>query len=243
MLSRNSQLVSRNSSTKNICTMINPDDSPVELTQQQLEWATQKPTGQPCPGDASESQMAELESLEQTWEWFGSLIENAKDEDYLPANANSKLTPAVEPAIEQKPRRSQLFRYLALGTVSAAILLVCGFWSLRLFEAPSTISTDNQIAQNTNVTDTNAGVPTAEPTTEPAPSVEPEQLQTPVAAAEPTATKDEFAWEEDDAYDTQLTSLSNSILSADSSDRWELSAMAEYTTVGYEMSQYNDLDF
>ena len=217
--------------------MTTANDSPVELTQQQLEWATQKPSGQPCPGDASESQMAELESLEQTWEWFGSLIENAKDEDYLPANANSKPTPAVEPAIEQKPRRSRLFRYLTLGTVSAAILLVCGFWSLRLFDVPSTISTDNQIAQNTNVTDTKANVPTDAPTTEPA-TVEP----TTIAAAESTVTKDEFAWDEDDAYDTQLTSLSNSILSADSSDRWELSAMAEYTTVGYEMSQYNDLD-
>lgn len=216
--------------------MTNANDSPVELTQQQLEWATQKPTGQPCPGEPSESQMAELESLEQTWEWFGSLIENAKDEDYLPANAMS--TPAVEPEIEQKPRRSRLSYYLALGTVSAAILLVCGFWSLRLFDASSTISTDNQIVQNTNVTDTNAGVPTAAPTTEPAPSVEP----TTVAVAESSVTKDEFAWDEDDAYDTQLTSLSNSILSADSSDRWELSAMAEYTTVGYEMSQYNELD-
>ena len=222
--------------------MINPDDSPVELTQQQLEWATQKPTGQPCPGEPSESQMAELESLEQTWEWFGSLIENAKDEDYLPANANSKPTPAVQPTIEQKPRRSRRFRYVALGTVSAAILLVCGFWSLRLFDASSTISTNNQIAQNTNVTDTNANVPTAAPTIEPAPSVEPAQPQTTVAVAETTVTDDEFAWDEDDAYDTQLTSLSNSILSADSSDRWELSAMAEYTTVGYEMSQYNDLD-
>ncbi|MBR5710149.1 MAG: hypothetical protein IKX40_05280 [Thermoguttaceae bacterium] len=218
--------------------MTNNNDSPVELTQQQLEWATQKPTGQPYPGDASESQMAELESLEQTWEWFGSLIENAKDEDYLPANANSKPAPAVQPAIEQKPCRSRLFRYLALGTVSAAIMLVCGFWSLRLFDAPSTISTNNQIAQNTNVTDTKTDVPTAAPTTEPEQSVEP----TTVAVAESTVTKDEFAWDEDDAYDTQLTSLSNSILSADSSDRWELSAMAEYTTVGYEMSQYNDLD-
>ena len=217
--------------------MTNANDSPVELTQQQLEWATQKPTGQPCPGDASESQMAELESLEQTWEWFGSLIENAKDEDYLPANANSKPTPAVQPTIEQKPRRSRLFHYVALGTVSAAILLVCGFWSLRLFDASSTIPTNNQIAQNTNVTDTNAA-----PTTEPAPSVESEQLQTTVAVAEPTVSDDEFAWDEDDAYDTQLTSLSNSILSAESGDRWELSAMAEYTTVGYEMSQYNDLD-
>lgn len=223
--------------------MTNANDSPVELTQQQLEWATQKPTGQPCPGDASESQMSELESLEQTWEWFGSLIENAKDEDYLPANANSKPTPAVEAAIEQKPRRSRLSYYLALGTVSAAILLVCGFWSLRLFDASSTISTDNQIAQNTNVTDTKTYVQTDAPTTEATPSVEPAQPQTTVAVAESTVTKDEFAWDEDDAYDTQLTSLSNSILSADSSDRWELSAMAEYTTVGYEMSQYNDLDF
>ena len=222
--------------------MTNANDSPVELTQQQLEWATQKPTGQPYPGNASESQMAELESLEQTWEWFGSLIENAKDEDYLPANANFKPSPAVEPAIEQKPRRSRLLRYLALGTVSAAILLVCGFWSLRLFDAPSTISTDNQIAQNTNVTDTKADVPTAEPMTEPALSVESALPQTTVAVAESTVTKDEFAWDEDDAYDTQLTSLSNSILSAESGDRWELSAMAEYTTVGYEMSQYNDLD-
>lgn len=218
--------------------MTTANDSPVELTQQQLEWATQKPTGQPCPGDASESQMAELESLEQTWEWFGSLIENAKDEDYLPASANSKPSPAIQPAIEQKPRRSRLLRYLTLGTVSAAILLVCGFWSLRLFDAPSTISTNNQVAQNTNVTDTKANVPTVEPTTEPEQSVEP----TTVAASEPTVTKDEFAWDEDDAYDTQLTSLSNSILSAESGDRWELSAMAEYTTVGYEMSQYNDLD-
>ena len=218
--------------------MTNSNDSPVELTQQQLEWATQKPTGQPCPGEPSESQMAELESLEQTWEWFGSLIENAKDEDYLPANANSKPTPAVQPAIEQKPHRSRLSYYLALGTVSAAILLVCGFWSLRLFDASSTIPTDNQVAQNTNVTDTNANVPAAAPTTKSVPSVEP----TTVAATESTVTKDEFAWDEDDAYDTQLTSLSNSILSADSSDRWELSAMAEYTTVGYEMSQYNDLD-
>ena len=218
--------------------MTNANDSPVELTQQQLEWATQKPTGQPCPGDASESQMAELESLEQTWEWFGSLIENAKDEDYLPANANSKPTPAVQPAIEQKPRRSRLSYYLTLGTVSAAILLVCGFWSLRLFDASSTISTNTQIAQNTNVTDTAADVPTAAPTTESEQSVEP----TTVAAAEPTVSDDVFAWDEDDAYDTQLTSLSNSILSAESGDRWELSAMAEYTTVGYEMSQYNDLD-
>lgn len=218
--------------------MTTNNDSPVELTQQQLEWATQKPTGQPCPGDASESQMTELESLEQTWEWFGSLIENAKDEDYLPTNANSKPTPAVESSIEQKPRRSRLLRYLTLGTVSAAILLVCGFWSLRLFDAPSTISTNNQVAQNTNVTDTKANVPTVEPTTEPEQSVEP----TTVAASEPTVTKDEFAWDEDDAYDTQLTSLSNSILSAESGDRWELSAMAEYTTVGYEMSQYNELD-
>ena len=218
--------------------MTTPNDSPVELTQQQLEWATQKPTGQPCPGDASESQMAELESLEQTWEWFGSLIENAKDEDYLPANADSKPTPAVEPAIEQKTRRSRLLRYLALGTVSAAVLLVCGFWSLGLFNASSTNSTNTQVAQNTNVTDTKATVPTVAPTTKPASSVEP----TTVAAAEPTVTKDEFAWDEDDAYDTQLTSLSNSILSADSSDRWELSAMAEYTTVGYEMSQFNELD-
>lgn len=216
--------------------MTNANDSPVEMTQQQLEWATQKPTGQPCPGEPSESQMAELESLEQTWEWFGSLIENAKDEDYLPANANSKSTPAVEPEIEQKPRRSRLSYYLALGTVSAAILLVCGFWSLRLFDASSTISTDNQVAQNTNVTDTTADVPTAAPTSEPT------QPQTTVAVAESTVTKDEFAWDEDDAYDTQLTSLSNSILSADSGDHWELSAMAEYTTVGYEMSQYNDLD-
>ncbi|MBR0239167.1 MAG: hypothetical protein IJQ39_13820 [Thermoguttaceae bacterium] len=222
--------------------MTTPNDSPVELTQQQLEWATQKPTGQPCPSDASESQMAELESLEQTWEWFGSLIENAKDEDYLPANANLKPAPAVEPAIEQKPRRSRLSYYLTLGTVSAAIMLVCGFWSLRLFDASSTISTDNQVAQNTNVTDTTANVPTGASTTEPAPSVEPAQPQTTVAKAESTVTKDEFAWDEDDAYDTQLTSLSNSILSADSGDRWELSAMAEYTTVGYEMSQYNDLD-
>ncbi len=214
--------------------MTTTNDSPVELTQQQLEWATQKPSGQPCPGDASESQMAELESLEQTWEWFGSLIENAKDEDYLPANANSKPTPAVE----QKPRRSRLFRYLTLGTVSAAILFVCGFWSLRLFDAPSTISTNNQVAQNTNVKDTTADVPTVAPTTEPAPSVEP----TTVVAAESTVTDDDFAWDEDDAYDTQLTSLSNSILSAESGDCWELSAMAEYTTVGYEMSQYNELD-
>ena len=214
--------------------MTTANDSPVELTQQQLEWATQKPSGQPCPGEPSESQIAELESLEQTWEWFGSLIENAKDEDYLPANA--KPSPAVEPAIEQKPRRSRLSYYLALGTVSAAILLVCGFWSLRLFDASSTIPTDNQVAQNTNVTDTKTDVPAAAPTTEPA------QPQTTVAVAESTVTKDEFAWDEDDAYDTQLTSLSNSILSADSSDRWELSAMAEYTTVGYEMSQYNDLD-
>lgn len=218
--------------------MTTNNDSPVELTQQQLEWATQKPTGQPCPGEPSESQMAELESLEQTWEWFGSLIENAKDEDYLPANADSKPTPAIQPAIEQKPRRSRLLRYLTLGTVSAAILLVCGFWSLRLFDAPSTISTNNQVAQNTNVTDTKANVPTVEPTTEPEQSVEP----TTVAASEPTVTKDEFAWDEDDAYDTQLTSLSNSILSAESGDRWELSAMAEYTTVGYEMSQINELD-
>ncbi|MBR5161551.1 MAG: hypothetical protein IKW80_07975 [Thermoguttaceae bacterium] len=214
--------------------MTNANDSPVELTQQQLEWATQKPTGQPCPGDASESQMAELESLEQTWEWFGSLIENAKDEDYLPANA--KPSPAVQPAIEQKPRRSRLSYYAALGTVSAAILLVCGFWSLRLFDAPSTISTNTQIAQNSNVIDTNADVPTVAPTTEP------DQPQTTVAAAEPTISDDVFAWDEDDAYDTQLTSLSNSILSAESGDRWELSAMAEYTTVGYEMSQFNDLD-
>ena len=214
--------------------MTTANDSPVELTQQQLEWATQKPSGQPCPGEPSESQIAELESLEQTWECFGSLIENAKDEDYLPANA--KPSPAVEPAIEQKPRRSRLSYYLALGTVSAAILLVCGFWSLRLFDASSTIPTDNQVAQNTNVTDTKTDVPAAAPTTEPA------QPQTTVAVAESTVTKDEFAWDEDDAYDTQLTSLSNSILSADSSDRWELSAMAEYTTVGYEMSQYNDLD-
>ena len=216
--------------------MTTNNDSPVELTQQQLEWATQKPTGQPCPGDASESQIAELESLEQTWEWFGSLIENAKDEDYLPANADSKPTPAVEPAIEQKTRRSLLFRYVALGTVSAAILLVCGFWSLRLFDAPSTNSTNHQVAQNTNVIDTKANVPTAAPTTES------DQPQTTVAAAESTVSDDEFAWDEDDAYDTQLTSLSNSILSAESGDRWELSAMAEYTTVGYEMSQYNDLD-
>ena len=214
--------------------MTNANDSPVELTQQQLEWATQKPTGQPCPGDASESQMAELESLEQTWEWFGSLIENAKDEDYLPANA--KPSPAVQPAIEQKPRRSRLSYYAALGTVSAAILLVCGFWSLRLFDAPSTISTNTQIAQNSNVIDTPADVPTVAPTTEP------DQPQTTVAAAEPTISDDVFAWDEDDAYDTQLTSLSNSILSAESGDRWELSAMAEYTTVGYEMSQFNDLD-
>ncbi len=219
--------------------MTTANDSPVELTQQQLEWATQKPSGQPCPGDASESQMAELESLEQTWEWFGSLIENAKDEDYLPASANSKPSPAVEPAIEQKPRRSRLSYYLALGTVSAALLLVCGFWSLRLFDSSSTITnnqTNNQVTQNTNVTDTNAEVPTV------APSTEPEQPQTTVAAAEPTVTDDEFAWDEDDAYDTQLTSLSNSILSAESGDRWELSAMAEYTTVGYEMSQINELD-
>ena len=216
--------------------MTTANDSPVELTQQQLEWATQKPTGQPCPGDASESQMAELESLEQTWEWFGSLIEIAKDEDYLPVNAKSKPTPAVEAAIEQKPRRSRLFRYLALGTVSAALLLVCGFWSLRLFDASSTIPTDNQVAQNTNVTDTKANVPPAAPTTEPA------QSQTTVAVAESAVTDDVFAWDEDDEFDTQLTSLSNSLLSADSSDRWELSAMAEYTTVGYEMSQYNDLD-
>ncbi len=216
--------------------MTTTNDSPVELTQQQLEWATQKPSGQPCPGDASESQMAELESLEQTWEWFGSLIENAKDEDYLAASANSKPSPAVEPAIEQKPRHARLSYYLALGTVSAALLLVCGFWSLRLFDASSTISTDNQIVQNTNVTDTNAGVPTVAPTTEP------EQPQTTVAAAEPTVTDDEFAWDEDDAYDTQLTSLSNSILCAESGDRWELSAMAEYTTIGYEMSQINELD-
>ncbi len=218
--------------------MTTANDSPVELTQQQLEWATQKSAGQPCPGEPSESQMAELESLEQTWEWFGSLIENAKDEDYLPANANSKPSPAVQPAIEQKPRRSRLSYYLALGTVSAAILLVCGFWSLRLFDASSTISTNTQVAQNTNVTDTAADVPTAAPTVESDQSVEP----TTVAAAEPTVSDDVFAWDEDDAYDTQLTSLSNSILSADSSDRWELSAMAEYTTVGYEMSQYNDLD-
>ena len=216
--------------------MTTANDSPVELTQQQLEWATQKSTGQPCPGDASESQMAELESLEQTWEWFGSLIENAKDEDYLPANANP--SPAVQPAIEQKPSRSRLSYYLTLGTVSAAILLVCGFWSLRLFDASSTISTNTQVAQNTNVTDTTADVPTAAPTVESDQSVEP----TTVAAAEPTVSDDVFAWDEDDAYDTQLTSLSNSILSAESGDRWELSAMAEYTTVGYEMSQYNDLD-
>ena len=224
--------------------MTNANDSPVELTQQQLEWATQKPTGQPCPGDASESQMAELESLEQTWEWFGSLIDNAKDEDYLPANANSKPTPAVQPTIEQKPRRSRLFHYVALGTVSAAILLVCGFWSLRLFDASSTIPTNNQIAQNTNVTNTKADVQTASPTTEAEQSVESASSVEPttVAATEPTVTDDEFAWDEDDAYDTQLTSLSNSILSAESGDRWELSAMAEYTTVGYEMSQYNDLD-
>ena len=121
-------------------------------------------------------------------------------------------------------------------------MLVCGFWSLRQFDASSTNSTNNQIAQNTNVTNTTVDVPTVAPTAGPAPSVEPAQPQTTVAAAESTVTKDEFAWDEDDAYDTQLTSLSNSILSADSSDRWELSAMAEYTTVGYEMSQYNDLD-
>ena len=66
--------------------------------------------------------------------------------------------------------------------------------------------------------------------------------QSEIAKSDATVQEDVFTWDEDDAYDTQLTSLTNSMLSAESSDRWELSAMAEYTTVGYEMSQINELD-
>lgn len=213
--------------------MTTSNNSKIELTQAQLEWTTQKSSGQPIPADASESQIEEMQSLEQAWDWFGSLLENAADEDYLPPNAAAKSSGYVQQAREQKSQRSRLSYYIALGTVSAAIALVCGFWALRQFDSSSAITNNQgaqQVAQNTDV---------------PAPSADNNKTQPAqgeIAKSDATVQEDVFTWDEDDAYDTQLTSLTNSMLSAESSDRWELSAMAEYTTVGYEMSQINELD-
>lgn len=193
-------------------TFNNPDDKNV-YSSRQLEWATRKQDGGAQAEDFSPEEIpSDLESLEQAWRHFGTLLDTASDADFLPA-----AQPTSAPTPIRRAVKTRLFPALyALCSVLIAVVFTAVFYS-QISQKAEKNSSESAVA----VTPVSTEVPNVSPLNSEANAVSEETL----------------AWTEDSQYDTALNALSDSILNASSSGVWELSALADYNAVGTALEE------